>query len=84
MLDNLLELFERDKKPSLQPLNDPVLRGRLASALERRDRGTTIVGMTTERRFVTGSTATTTIAMTTTGQSNRRKKREFDFLDFGD
>ncbi len=75
MLDSLLDLFERDKKTSNQRSGG--LRGRLASALdgERDD----------DRRYDERSRDRNDDDRDDDDRpSNRKKKREFDFLDFGD
>ena len=81
MLDTLLELFERDKKPTSNRSNDSGgIRGRLASALdgERDD----------DRRYSERRSGDRDRddddRHDDDRPSNRKKKREFDFLDFGD
>jgi hypothetical protein len=81
MLDTLLELFERDKKPTSNRSNDSGgIRGRLASALdgERDD----------DRRYSERRSGDRDRddddRHDDDRPANRRKKREFDFLDFGD
>ena len=77
MLDSLLELFERDKKSSGQRPGG--LRGRLASALdgERDD----------DRRYEDRDRKRDRDDDDRDDDdrsSGRKKKRELDFLDFGD
>jgi hypothetical protein len=85
MLDTLLELFERDKKPSSnRSSGSGGIRGRLASALdgERDD----------DRRYKDRRSGDrdryddrdNDDRYDDDRSSKRKKKREFDFLDFGD
>ena len=81
MLDTLLELFERDKKTSSTPASGG-LRGRLASVLdgERKD----------DRRYDERRSDDRDRKRDDDDRdddersSTHKKKREFDFLDFGD
>jgi hypothetical protein len=82
MLDNLLELFERDKKSSGKRSGG--LRGRLASALDgERDDDRRY----SERRYDDrdqNDDRDDDDRDDHHRSSKRKKKREFDFLDFGD
>jgi len=80
MFDSLLELFERDKKSSA---NRPGgLRGRLATALDgERDDDR----RSDERRYDDRKHDRDDDDRDDDNRpSQRKKKREFDFLDFGD
>ena len=87
MLDTLLELFERDKKSSAKRSGG--LRGRLASALDGEREGDRRYD---ERRYDDRRSDDRDRQYDRDDDdrydddrpANRRKKREFDFLDFGD
>ena len=81
MLDTLLELFERDKKSSSNRSGGSGgIRGRLASALdgERDDDRRSSERRSDDRNRDDDD------RYDDDRPANRRKKREFDFLDFGD
>jgi hypothetical protein len=80
MLDNLLEIFERDKKSSTKRSGG--LRSRLASALDgERDHDR----RADERRYDDRDRDRDDDDRDDDDRSSKRKKkREFDVLDFGD